>query len=152
LEDRPRYNSTLTFDTFPFPAGIPLNLSPQDYSNPTAVSISDAAQRLNNLRENWLNPTEWVDWFRTPEEENAGYPARPIPKLGCDLVLKNRTLTNLYNERPTWLVQVHEQLDAAVALAYGWTDYTPNMRDDEILRRLLELNVVVSTSSDSYPI
>jgi hypothetical protein len=54
--------------------------------------------------------------------------------------LQERTLTHLYNQRPAWLAQAHEQLDAAVAAAYGWTDYTPAMPDDEILRRLLALN------------
>jgi hypothetical protein len=52
-----------------------------------------------------------------------------------------RTLTNLYNQRPTWLAQAHETLDAAVAAAYGWSDYTPAMPDDENLRRLLALNL-----------
>ena len=32
-------------------------------------------------------------------------------------------------------------LDAAVAAAYGWTDYTPEMPDTEILRRLLAQNL-----------
>jgi len=32
-------------------------------------------------------------------------------------------------------------LDAAVAAAYRWTDYTPDMPDDDILRRLLALNL-----------
>ncbi len=27
------------------------------------------------------------------------------------------------------------------AAAYGWTDYTPEMPDEEILRRLLALNL-----------
>jgi hypothetical protein len=27
-----------------------------------------------------------------------------------------------------------------VAAAYGWTDYTPQMPDEEVLRRLLALN------------
>jgi hypothetical protein len=44
-------------------------------------------------------------------------------------------------EEPAWLVQAHEALDAAVAAAYGWADYTPAMADDEILRRLLQLNL-----------
>ena len=39
-----------------------------------------------------------------------------------------------------WLAQAHSALDAAVAAAYGWADYTPAMPDDEILRRLLALN------------
>jgi len=31
-------------------------------------------------------------------------------------LLQKRTLTNLYNERPTWLDLAHKKLDAAVAL------------------------------------
>jgi len=54
--------------------------------------------------------------------------------------LAARTLTKLYNERPAWLAQAHEALDVAVAAAYGWPDYTPQMPDEEILRRLLALN------------
>jgi len=34
----------------------------------------------------------------------------------------------------------HEKLDTAVAQAYGWDDYTPDMTDTEILQRLLKLN------------
>jgi hypothetical protein len=34
--------------------------------------------------------------------------------------LKKRTLTNLYNEMPTWLKNVHAKLDEAVFAAYGW--------------------------------
>jgi hypothetical protein len=34
----------------------------------------------------------------------------------------------------------HKTLDKAVAAAYGWTDYTPEMPDDEILARLFRLN------------
>lgn len=33
-------------------------------------------------------------------------------------------------------------LDAAVAAAYGWEDYTPEMADEEILARLLALNLL----------
>src|SRR5205823_12223648 len=36
--------------------------------------------------------------------------------------LKKRTLTNLYNERPTWLKLAHEQLDRAVLAAYAAVD------------------------------
>jgi len=55
--------------------------------------------------------------------------------------LKKRTLTNLYNQRPAWLDQAHKTLDAAVAAAYGWTDYTPDIPEAEILSRLLALNL-----------
>jgi hypothetical protein len=106
-----------------------------------AENIAVAARRLDTLRNTWLNPPEWVDWVRTPEEEQAGFPARPVAKPGHEAALKKRTLTNLYNERPTWLDQAHKALDAAVAAAYGWDDYTPETPDQEILRRLLALNL-----------
>ena len=44
--------------------------------------------------------------------------------------LAKRTLTNLYNERPTWLDLAHRKLDEAV---FGASD-------DEILAKLLALN------------
>jgi hypothetical protein len=41
-----------------------------------------------------------------------------VPKdADCAAKLKKRTLTNLYNERPTWLALAHEKLDKAVAAA-----------------------------------
>ena len=51
---------------------------------------------------------------------------------------KKRTLTNLYNERPTWLRLAHERLDAAVFAAYGWE---AGIGDGEVLARLLALNL-----------
>ncbi len=100
-----------------------------------------ATQDLNTLRDNWLNPPEWTDWVRTEVEEKAGYPLRPVAKPGHEAELKKRTLTNLYNVRPAWLDNAHKTLDEAVAKAYGWNDYTPEMSDEEILRRLLALNL-----------
>ena len=144
LEDRPRYTPTTTFETFPFPAGLTpadnVSLPPLQGEGAKA-RISAAAIRLNELRENWLNPPEWTDWVRTPEEEKAGHPARPVAKPGCEAELKKRTLTNLYNARPAWLDNAHKGLDLAVAAAYGWEDYTPEMADEEILRRLLAMNL-----------
>jgi len=131
----PRYTPTTCFETFPFPNG----LTPAD--NAENVAISDAAIKLNQLRENWLNPPEWVDWVISPAEETAGFPKRPIAKTGHEADLKKRTLTNLYNEKPSWLKLAHETLDKAVATTYGWDDYTPEMADEEILRRLLKLNL-----------
>ena len=76
----PRYTPTTTFETFPFPAG----LTPAGTAGATeilesgavlppiasdrraeAIRIAEAAHRLNELRERWLNPPEWVD--RIPE-------------------------------------------------------------------------------------
>jgi hypothetical protein len=52
--------------------------------------------------------------------------------------LKQRTLTNLYNQRPPWLDLAHKKLDAAVCDAYGWPH---DLGDEEILERLLALNL-----------
>ena len=83
--------------------------------------------------------------MRTPEEEQAGFPLRPVAKPGHEAELKKRTLTNLYNARPAWLDIAHKALDQAVAAAYGWTGYTPEMPDEEILKRLLALNLQRAT-------
>ena len=40
---------------------------------------------------------------------------QPIAKLGRAADLNKRTLTNLYNARPSWLDNAHKELDAAVA-------------------------------------
>ncbi|MDR0735386.1 MAG: N-6 DNA methylase [Zoogloeaceae bacterium] len=140
LEDRPRYTPTTCFETFPFPEGM----TPRDTagglpSAPTVPAIAAAAVKLDALRENWLNPPEWTDWVITPEEEAAGFPRRPAAKPGFEAELRERTLTKLYNQRPAWLDLAHRELDAAVAAAYGWTDYTPEMPGEEILRRLLRV-------------
>lgn len=135
---RPTYNAKSCFATFPFPEGVPLRAAP---FGPHADAIAVAARNLNELRERWLNPPEWTD--RIPEVV-SGYPDRIVPKLGHEQDLKTRTLTNLYNERPQWLRNAHLELDVAVAHAYGWLDYAPEMTDDEILKRLLALNLARS--------
>jgi len=68
----------------------------------------------------------------------ARYPRLAPRDEFCKGHLKKRTLTNLYNERPAWLDLAHQKLDAAVAAAYGWP---PDLSDEEILKRLLELNL-----------
>jgi type II restriction/modification system DNA methylase subunit YeeA len=138
---RPTYAIATCFETFPFPEGM----TPRDSANETpsgqnAERIATAARRLNELRDNWLNPPAWVDWVITPDEEEAGFPKRPIAKPGFEAELKKRALTNLYNQRPAWLDMAHKELDTAVATAYGWPDYAPEMPDEEILKRLLKLN------------
>ena len=72
-----------------------------------------------------------------------GYPDRLLPKDDAAAeVLKKRTLTNLYNQRPAWLDHAHARLDAAVADAYGWGDdwRAGRLADDAILARLFALN------------
>jgi hypothetical protein len=78
-------------------------------------AIATAARELVRLRDGWLNP-----------------PGLDPPALAV------RTLTNLYNERPTWLANAHDALDRAVLAAYSWP---PDASDDAILEQLLELNL-----------
>jgi type II restriction/modification system DNA methylase subunit YeeA len=110
LESRPHYTPTTSFETFPFPEPTPQQ----------EAAIAAAAKELNRLREAWLNPA----------------PADGVELSKAEL--KKRTLTNLYNQRPTWLVNAHAALDAAVFAAYGWPQ---QIDDSEILARLLELNL-----------
>jgi hypothetical protein len=117
-----------------------------------AIAIAEAAKRLDDLRQAWLNPPEWTQGV--PEVVPLGmttspYPDRILPRNNLSeedaAALQKRTLTNLYNLRQTgqahWLSTAHQQLDAAVATAYGWADYTHDMPDDTILQRLLALNL-----------
>ena len=107
-----RYTPTTCFATFPLPG-------PTDEQR---EAIATAAAELNQLRENWRNPK---DMFGNPA-------------LNADQ-LRRRTLTNLYNDQPTWLTHAHAALDAAVADAYGWP---ADLADGEILERLLALNLL----------
>ncbi len=111
------------FETFPFP--WPPGTEPTD--DPRVQAIAEAARELNERREAWLNP---------PDASEAE--------------LKKRTLTNLYNARPTWLAQLHARLDRAVWDAYGWDDLDPETVDEEtILTRLLKLNQERARREDS---
>jgi hypothetical protein len=146
-----RYTPTTCFETFPFP------VASEEQKN----VIGAVAKELNALRENWLNPPEWTrtetleflgtvggPWDRyidpaTVEDRGTfkvgtvRYP-RLVPRdEACAMRLKDRTLTKLYNVRPQWLADCHARLDAAVAASYG---FPPDLSDEQILSRLLELN------------
>jgi type II restriction/modification system DNA methylase subunit YeeA len=137
----PQYTPSLGFETFPFPSGLSPNiLAAEHAADPRAHCIAAAAARLNELRENWLNPPDLVK--RVPEVM-PGYPDRILPVSSeAEKELKKRTLTNLYNAKPQWLKHAHTALDEAVANAYGWGDdwKEGKLTDDEILDRLFRLN------------
>lgn len=110
----PRYTPTTCFETF----ALPWAPGTEPVDGPRVIAIGEAAKRLNELRENWLNP------------EGAS-----------EAELKKRTLTNLYNSRPTWLANAHASLDRAVWAAYGWEDDPAETTDEQILEWLLALNL-----------
>jgi type II restriction/modification system DNA methylase subunit YeeA len=142
LEDRRCYTPTTTFATFPFPKGLTPDIPAADFAgDPRAIAIAEAAKRLNELREAWLNPADLVE--RVPEVV-AGFPDRIMPMDDkAASILKKRTLTNLYNERPAWLANAHRDLDATVAEAYGWPG---DISDEDALGRLFALNQSQSAS------
>ncbi len=113
IDDRPRYSSmpARTFETFPFP----WTPGAEPVENPQVQAIAAAARHLVDVRDNWLNAHD-VDETR----------------------VRKRTITGLYTTRPTWLVNAHAKLDAAVYAAYGWE---AGLTDTEILARLLALNL-----------
>ena len=133
----PTYNAHSCFETFPFPEGLTPNIPAKEYADdPRAKRIAQAAVDLNRLRARWLRPP---DLFGTLSHPVPGFPDRlmPVDERGFD-VLRKRTLTSLYNERPAWLLNAHRDLDAAVAAAYGWP---ADIGDEEVLAELLSLNL-----------
>ena len=106
------------FETFPFP----------EATEQHKTDISTAAKELNELRETWLNPPEWITrrvlefpgsidgpWSRFVVDADARgigtvrYPRIEARDDDCAKKLAKRTLTNLYNERPAWLGQRSRQ-------------------------------------------
>lgn len=140
LGGTPRYTPTTSFETFPFPAGLTPDLPASECDNDMTSAIADAARRLDELRNHWLNPPELVEWVR---ESVPGYPKHPVAKNSeAEKQLKDRTLTNLYNKYPQWLSDAHRNLDDAVARAYGWDT---DISEDEALAALLRLNLQASS-------
>ena len=70
-----------------------------------------------------LNPSALARSFATNRQVKARDPTRFCHQMA---------------QRPTWLDLAHKKLDAAVFAAYGWP---ADLSDDEILARLLELNL-----------
>jgi len=135
LTGSPVYAPTFAFENFPFP--WPLNTPESKLSKKQSDqhrAISDAAKWLHEKRERWLNPPELVR-----EMDDAPLPPRNEPVSDAAATeLKRRTLTKLYNERPSWLMHLHEQLDRAVLDAYGLPH---DISDDVLLTALLKLNL-----------
>ena len=138
----PTYNGGTCFETFPFP--WPPGSHPKEGEDGSILhqAIADAANQLNEQRENWLNPPAWVaevaaqvdaaDDFADVADVSGEEARRLIRQSAIDAAsakhpkLKKRTLTNLYNDRPTWLRLAHRALDEAVLAADAHTDKAGN--------------------------
>ena len=125
-----RYTPTTCFETFP----LPWTPGEEPTDGPLYRRISAAAKILDSERERWLNPPEWIEPLAATvdlAEDLSDVPAsaRPLVRQSAiqaaaarDPRLRERTLTNLYNERPTWLRLAHLEMDRAVLAAYAQVD------------------------------
>jgi type II restriction/modification system DNA methylase subunit YeeA len=170
LEDRPRYSSSRTFETFPFPwppgqepsrgeafgkdtesIDVPdmavMQINREQWANASPLqceqAIAAAARELVQLREAWLNPLPSPPPSNKGDSTGEGAGALPLSTAvsstgGVGGGPDKRTLTNLYNARPTWLDNAHRKLDEAVFAAYGWP---ADLSDADLLARLLALNL-----------
>ena len=99
---------TTTFETFPFAKGLTPNILAADYASELrAQRIAGAAKAVDDRRRAWLNPPDLIDIVpeatptAAPGEAPRRYPERILPKSGeAAAKLRERTLTNLYNQRP----------------------------------------------------
>ncbi|WP_425617807.1 class I SAM-dependent DNA methyltransferase [Anatilimnocola sp. NA78] len=118
LEDRPRYNSKVTFSPFPFPIS--------DLT--TSESIGSLAEQLDahRKRQQQLHPKlTLTDMYNVLEKLRSGEALS-----AKDKTIHDQGLVSV-------LRQIHDDLDAAVFAAYGWP---ADLTDEQILERLVALN------------
>lgn len=118
LEDRPRYNKKVCFETFPFP----------DSTEKQKRAIGEIAEQLNTHRK----------------RQQALYPHLTLTSIYNVLEKLRRSEILTAKEQKInaeglvgVLLQIHNELDAAVLEAYGWP---VALTDEEILKRLVALN------------
>jgi hypothetical protein len=118
LEDRPRYNKSVCFDPFPFPA-----------------ATDEQQARIRALAEE-------LDAHR--KRQQAAHPGLTLTgmynvmeklRAGATLTAKERTIHE--QGLCAVLLKLHDELDHAVFDAYGWP---AALTDDELLERLVALN------------
>lgn len=114
----PRYNKTRCFDTFPFP----------DASEAQQAVIRALAEELDGLRKRQqaAHPDlTLTGMYNVLAKLRAG---RPLDDI--DRAVNDKGLVNIMRK-------LHDDLDAAVAAAYGWPT---DLSDQDILVRLVALN------------
>jgi hypothetical protein len=124
LGPTPRYNRARCFETFPFPA-----LEDGDLKQ----RIRELGERLDahRKRQQELHPSlTLTGMYNVLEKVRANEP----------LTAKEKTIHD--QGLITLLLQLHDELDAAVLEAYGWSDLHPinASNEAELLTRLVALN------------
>jgi hypothetical protein len=118
LEDRPRYSKSRCFDPFPFP----------EATTSLKKQIRALADELDALRKQVLadhSDLTLTALYNVLEEIKGGL---TLGKKSQDIKERGNVLT---------LKDIHDQIDAAVALAYGCP---VDLDDDQILTHLVVLN------------
>ena len=126
LEDRPVYNKSRCFDTFPFPAATPAQ----------QARIADLAEQIDAHRKRVLAAHDELTL-------TGLYNVLEKLRVGAGMTAKEK----LIHEKGLVAVlkSLHDELDAAVLAAYGWSDlaaagwHDPST-DEQILERLVALN------------
>jgi SAM-dependent methyltransferase len=119
LEDRPVYNKSTCFEAFPFPAATPAQ----------QARIRDLAEQMDAHRKRVLAEhaeLTLTGLYNVLTKVSAGDTA---------LSAKEKLIHD--NGLVAVLKSLHDELDAAVLAAYGWTDQPS---DETILERLVALN------------
>jgi hypothetical protein len=118
LEDRPRYNKTRCFETFPFP----------DATDEQKARIRELAEQLDAHRKRQQEQhaaLTMTDMYNVLEKLRSGETLTAKEKI-----IHEQGLVSV-------LKQLHDDLDKAVFAAYGWPG---TLTDAEILERLVALN------------
>ena len=118
LEDRPRYNKTRCFETFPFPSATP-----------------DQQQRIRDFAEQLDAHRKRQQAQQTDLTMTGMYNVLEKLRSGDVLTAKDKKIHE--QGLVSVLKQLHDDLDAAVFAAYGWP---ATLTDEEILTRLVALN------------
>jgi hypothetical protein len=118
LEDRPRYNKTRCFDPFPFP-------DPDEALKSRLRALGEELDATRKRVQADHPDLTLTGLYNVLEKLKAGAALTPaeedVKQRGLVLILK----------------ELHEQIDAATAQAYGWP---ADLTDDQILERLVALN------------
>ena len=136
LEDRPVYNKSLCFEPFPFPA------EDSGLSKPVSERIRTLAEHLDAHRKTQqaAHPElTLTGMYNVLEKLRTGEPLTAKDKL-----IHTQGLVSV-------LKSLHDELDAAVLAAYGWTDLQSALADhtqpearaaavETLLERLVALN------------
>jgi hypothetical protein len=118
LEDRPRYQIQLCFDSFPFPVG----------TTESTEKIRQIAERLDAHRK---RQQELHDDLTMTGMYNVLEALREGRALTAkEKAIHEKGLVSLLKE-------IHDELDRAVFVAYGWP---ASISDEQILERLVALN------------